>query len=245
MRPEERPYVLLNVAITADGKTDTVARQGAKISSPQDAERVDALRAASDAVMVGGRTLLGDDPRLTVKSEARRAARRARGLPENPAKVGVVTQATLKPDSRFLSAGPAQILLYTTAQTPAAQLEALRARGVRVVLAGEQRVDLTAVLADLRRQGIHRLMVEGGGTLNAALLTLGLVDELHLYLAPLIVGGANAPTFVDGPGLAQAEALHLALREVQALPEGGILIHYQLNVLGKDDEDAKHAGEHT
>ena len=63
-----RPYVTLNVAMTVDGKTDTIARQGAAISSTFDTERVDHLRAESDAVMVGGHTLLGDDPRLTVKS---------------------------------------------------------------------------------------------------------------------------------------------------------------------------------
>lgn len=114
--PLERPFVIINVAVTADGKTDTVARRGAKISSPQDLARVDRLRAESDAIMVGGRTLLGDDPRLTVKSAELRAARRARGLTENPLKVGIASNAALRLDSRFLTAGPARVLLFTTAQ---------------------------------------------------------------------------------------------------------------------------------
>lgn len=226
MPNDDRPYVILNVAVTADGKTDTVARQGAKISSSADAERVDQLRAASDAILVGGHTLLGDDPRLTVKSEARRAERRARGLPENPMKVGVVSRADLKLDGRFVTAGPAQVRLFTTRQTDAAQLEALRARGVQVSLTGDQRVDLRAALAELKRDGIQRLMVEGGGTLNAEMLRLGLVDELYVYMAPLIFGGATAPTLADGPGLARAAAIRLRLQTAETLSDGGILIHF-------------------
>ena len=76
----DRPFVFINVAATADGKIDTYARRGATISSARDKERVDRLRADSDAIMIGGRTLHGDDPKLTVKSEALRLERRRKGL---------------------------------------------------------------------------------------------------------------------------------------------------------------------
>ena len=82
----QRPYLLINVAATLDGKIDTVERRGAAISSERDRHRVDLLRASVDAVMVGGRTLLDEDPRLLVRSADLRADRLARGLPENPAK---------------------------------------------------------------------------------------------------------------------------------------------------------------
>src|SRR5262249_31000488 len=146
--------------------TDTVARRGATISSARDAERVDRLRADADAVMVGGRTLLGDDPRLTVKSAALRAERVARGLDENPAKVAVVSVPDLRPDARFLSSGPARIVVFTTERASGAQLAALRERGVEVFALGVTQVDLPAALATLRGLGIRRLLVEGGGTLN-------------------------------------------------------------------------------
>ena len=226
MDSDDRPYVILNVAVTADGKTDTVARQGATISSAQDAERVDRLRAASDAIMVGGRTLLGDDPRLVVKAEALRAERRARGVPENPIKVGVITRANLKLDSRFLTVGPAQIMIFTTHQTDQAQIDKLREYGVQVTVTSEQRIDLRAVLAALKRAGVHRLLVEGGGTLNAELLRLELVDEIYLYMAPLIFSGATAPTLADGVGWSRVDATHLELRGVDLLPDHGILVHY-------------------
>ncbi len=93
----QRPFVFINMAVTADGKTDTVERRGASISSRRDKQRVDGLRAGADAVMVGGRTLLEEDPALTVKSEALRAERAARGLSPNPAKVGIVTRAAPGP----------------------------------------------------------------------------------------------------------------------------------------------------
>jgi len=222
----DRPFVTINVAITADGKTDTIARRGATISSPHDWARVDRLRAESDAVLVGGRTLLGDAPRLTVKSADLRAARGARGLVAHPTKVGIVSQADLRLDSRFLTAGPAQVMIFTTQRTSPAQIARLRERGAQVFVMGERRVDLVRTFHRLREQGVKRLLVEGGGTLNAELLRLGLVDELYLYIAPLIFGGADAPTFADGVGLQREEAIHLQLNSVETLRDGGILVHY-------------------
>src|SRR4030095_5548104 len=103
-----RPFVFINVAMTVDGKIDTVARKGAEISSPRDKERVDRLRAEADAIMIGGRTLLAEDPKLTVKSESLRAERVARGLGGNPMKVGVITKASLQHHTKFLHEGPAK-----------------------------------------------------------------------------------------------------------------------------------------
>jgi 2,5-diamino-6-(ribosylamino)-4(3H)-pyrimidinone 5'-phosphate reductase len=224
----DRPYVLINVAMTADGKMDTAARRGAAISSPRDRARVDELRAGADAVMVGGRTLLGDDPKLTVKAAALRAARVARGLPENPAKVGVVTRPDLRPDAQFLTAGPARRIILTTEQATEAQRAALAAQGVEVAILGATQVDLPAALAHLKALGIARLMVEGGGTLNFDLLRLGLVDELQIYLAPLIFGGAGAPTLAAGPGLPRDAAIELQRTQVEAWDDGGVVVHYRV-----------------
>lgn len=224
----DRPYVMLNVATTVDGKTDTVARKGAAISSPLDLARVDRLRAESDAILVGGRTLIGDDPRLTVKSPALRADRRARGLSENPIKVGIITNATLNLDSRFLTAGPARVMIFTTRQTSPPQIERLRELGAQVFVMGESRVDLSAVLAHLKRGGVDRLLVEGGGTLNMELLKAGFVDEISVYVAPLIFGGATAPTFVDGDGLARNQAIDLHLMSEEKDDSGGVLLRYRI-----------------
>src|SRR5512135_2753246 len=102
----DRPFVQMNVAATADGKIDSFARRGATISSARDMERVDRLRADSDAILIGGRTLHGDDPKLTVKSGLLRQERQALGLPENPMKAAVASRLELKADCNFLAAGP-------------------------------------------------------------------------------------------------------------------------------------------
>jgi 2,5-diamino-6-(ribosylamino)-4(3H)-pyrimidinone 5'-phosphate reductase len=223
-----RPFVFINVAVTADGKSDTCERKGATISSEQDKARVDGLRAGSDAVMVGGRTLLDEDPKLTVKSEALRAERVSRGLSPNPIKVGIVICADIRPNSNFLNFGDTRRVIFTTEQTSIAQVEFLRDRGVEVFVHTTPRVDLVKALTTLSGMGVKRLMVEGGGTLNFELLRLGLVDELTMYIAPMIFGGATAPTAAAGTGLIRKDAIPLRLIKSKVLEDGGVVIQYSL-----------------
>jgi 2,5-diamino-6-(ribosylamino)-4(3H)-pyrimidinone 5'-phosphate reductase len=222
----ERPFVFINVAMTADGKIDTFERKGAAISSQSDRERVDRLRADSDAVMVGARTLLDEDPKLTVKSEALRAERVGRGLSPNPVKVGIVSEANIKPDSLFLNAGPAHIVIFTTHRTSKDRLAFLRSRGVDVYIHDSENVDLPQALGTLKELGIQRLMVEGGATLNFELLKLQLVDEITAYIAPMIFGGESAPTMAAGPGLERSAAIPLKLVSVEKEEDGGVLLKY-------------------
>ena len=222
-----RPFVFINVAMTADGKIDTFQRKGAAISSPRDKERVDQLRAGADAIMVGGRTLLDEDPKLTVKSDALREERVARGLSPNPVKVGVITQANIKQDSHFLNAGPADIVIFTTRRTSKRHRSVLTARGVDVYVDEGRQVDLEKALATLKDLGIARLMVEGGSRLNFELMRLGLVDEVTAYIAPMIFGGESAPTMAAGLGLERNAAIPLKLIEVDGWEDDGVLLKYQ------------------
>lgn len=221
-----RPFVFINVAVTADGKMDTYERRGAAVSSARDKARVDRLRAGADAVMVGGKTLLEEDPRLTVKSEALRAERAARGLSPNPMKVGIVSNADELPDGDFVNFGAARVVIFAAERTSKARVESLRSRGVEVYVHDAPRVDLVEALRVLRGLGVERLMVEGGGTLNFELLRLGLVDELTIYVAPMIFGGESAPTLADGVGLARGEAIPLKLVESEIHADGGVVLKY-------------------
>jgi 2,5-diamino-6-(ribosylamino)-4(3H)-pyrimidinone 5'-phosphate reductase len=223
-----RPFVFINVAMTADGKIDTVERKGAAISSPRDKERVDRLRADADAIMVGGRTLLDEDPKLTVKSEALRAERVANGLSPNPIKVGIVTEANITADSQFLNAGPANIVIFTTQRTSKEHLALLKSRHVDVYVDNAEQVDLQSALAVLKEIGVERLMVEGGSTLNFELIRLGLVDEVIAYVAPMIFGGESAPTMAAGSGLKQSEAIPLKLIQSETWEDGGVLLRYHV-----------------
>lgn len=222
----ERPFVFINVAMTADGKIDTVARRGAAISSQRDKERVEKLRAESDAVMVGGRTLLDEDPKLTVKSETLRAERAARGLSANPMKVGVVSEANVEPHAKFLREGGAKVVIFTTNRTSKDKLDLLRSHGAEVFVHAGARVDLSQMMQTLAERGVKRLMVEGGATLNFELFRLGLVDEVHAFVAPMIFGGESAPTLAAGTGLERGEAVPLKLVDVEKWDDGGVLLKY-------------------
>ncbi len=223
-----RPYVFINTATSADGKIDTFERKGSAISSKRDKERVDQLRADADAVLVGGKTLLGELPKLTVKSEALRETRVKRGVTPNPIKVGVVTSADIPLDSDFIKAGPARAVIFTTSRTSISQLETLRANGVKVFVDDAPRVNLGKMMETLGELGVKRLMVEGGGTINFELLRLGPVDELMIYIAPMIFGGDNAPTLASGFGLVRNEAIAMKLKNVEAHEDGGVLLTYKL-----------------
>jgi 2,5-diamino-6-(ribosylamino)-4(3H)-pyrimidinone 5'-phosphate reductase len=224
-----RPFVFINVAVTADGKMDTFERKGAGISSAADKARVLRLRAEADAVMVGGHTLLVEDPKLTVKTGQLRDERKAKGLVENPIKVGIVTRADLKLDGNFMTSGTARKVIFTTSQTSPEQVETLSHLGAEIYVIGDKRVNLALALDILYTLGVRRLMVEGGGTLNFELLREGLVDELYVYQAPRIFGGQSAPTLASGEGLVESGALNLKLVDAQVMVEdGGLLIRYRV-----------------
>ncbi len=231
-----RPHVLVNMAVTADGKIDTVERRGARISGAADTARVDRLRAAADAIMVGGRTLLAEDPRLTVRDAELVAGRLRDGRAPQPSKVGVVTRmgtpgsadASLPSPSRFLEEG-APVILATTHATDVATRTWLSAQGVDLIVHEAPRVDLVRLLDELARRGIARLMVEGGSTLVAALIELGLVDELQLAVAPLLFGGESAPTPVGGAGWPSKQARRLRLLASEVDADGDVIVRYSVD----------------
>jgi 2,5-diamino-6-(ribosylamino)-4(3H)-pyrimidinone 5'-phosphate reductase len=217
-----RPYVVINVAATVDGKIDTRDRRGAAISSDADRDRVSLLRASVDGVMVGGRTLHQEDPRLTVRTPALVADRVSRGLPPHPARIAVASRFSLSADSRFVSGTPARVIVFVPRGA------GFVLPGVEVYELGEQRVDLVRALDVLGECGLQRVLVEGGGSLNFELLRLGLVDELQLYLAPLVFGGSSAPTLADGEGLPREAAVQLEPPTIEKSDDGGLVLRYMV-----------------
>jgi len=224
----KRPYTFINVAMTTDGKIDTFERKGAAISSKKDKERVDQLRSSADGILVGGRTLLEENPKLTVKDEALREGRIQRGLSPNPVKVGVITRVDIPPDSDFIKAGPAKVVIFTTSQTSITRIEELRSLGVEIYVNDGLRVDLPQMMLTLKKIGVDHLMVEGGGSLNFELIRLGLVDEIMMYVAPMIFGGATAPTMADSLGVPRDMAIELKLTDVEKWEDGGVFLRYKL-----------------
>ncbi|MCG5468125.1 dihydrofolate reductase family protein [Micromonospora sp. LAH09] len=194
-RPEPpRPYVLLSCAASIDGYIDDASEQRLLLSNDDDLDRVDAVRASCDAILVGAATVRRDDPRLLVRSPSRRAERAASGRPESPTKVTLTAQGDLDPAARFFTAGDSTRLVYCATNAVEKTRERL-GRLATVIDAGEP-VDPGWLLTDLATRGVRRLMVEGGGTVHAQFLAAGLADELHLVVAPFFVGDGRAPRFV-------------------------------------------------
>ncbi|MEU8695334.1 dihydrofolate reductase family protein [Streptomyces sp. NPDC048665] len=200
------PYVLLSAAVSLDGYLDDTGPERLLLSGPADFDRVDEVRAASDAILVGAGTIRADNPRLLVNSAERRAARVAEGKPAYPLKVTVTASGDLDPAARFWHTGGAKVV-YTT-DAGAERAARLLGDSAEVVPLGPG-LDWPALLEHLYVvHGVRRLMVEGGGTVHTQLLQQGLADELQLVLAPLLVGDPAAPRLF-GPGGYQAGRLRL------------------------------------
>ena len=196
----DRPYTLLSCGMSIDGYLDGTDADPLRLSNAADFDRVDAERARCDAILVGAATIRSDNPRLLVRSPARRAERLARGLPASPVKVTLTRRGGLDASAAFFTTGDADRIVYCP--TPAAdEVRAGLGAVATVVDAGPAGdVDVTEVLEDLSARGVNRLMVEGGGTVLTQFLTAGLADELQLVVAPLFVGDSRAPRLV-GDGL--------------------------------------------
>lgn len=223
----EKPFVLVNCAMSLDGKLSTVERKQVRISSPEDLRRVDSLRAESDAVLVGLNTVLIDDPKLDVKSEALRKMRLKRGLPENPMKVTVGRIDSLKPDSVFLNSGGKKIIL-TIEGFNQRKFDEL-SEFAEIYVLGKERVDFNEALGLLSSFGVKRLMVEGGGSTIFEFFRENLVDEVHVAIGPIIFGGREAPTMADGVGFSFEHAPRLKLLGVDELGESVVLRYSVLN----------------
>lgn len=219
----ERPFTFINSAMSADGKISTKKRKQVKISGKADFDRADELRAASDAVMVGIGTVLADDPSLTVKSEERRKRRVAQGKDENPARIVVDSKARIPLTADIFKKGAGKRIVVVSKAATADKVEALKEKA-DVMVAGDHEVDLEEMARELKKRGIDRLMVEGGATLNWAMARAGLVDEISVFVGNIIIGGREAPTFMDGEGISdRAEAIELELLKHERTDEGIVL----------------------
>jgi len=190
-----RPFVLLKAGVSLDGRIAT--RNGASrwITGPEARAAVHRLRAAYPAIMVGSGTALADDPELTARTEPPAA--------RQPLRVVVDSRARLPVTARMLRA-PGRTLVAVTRAAPGARRRALEQAGAEVVTLPDREghVDLEALLEELGRRGISGVLLEGGSTLNGAMLQLGLVDKVMFFIAPVLIGGREAPGAIGGAGAA-------------------------------------------
>lgn len=229
--PSWRPYVTLNVAATADGKLAPV--DGGKVSfgSAEDRAQMEALRAEADAVLIGGGTLLVEDPPLVIRDEALRRRRLAAKGSPHPRNLCVCSKLPAHlAEMSFFRHPETEKLVFTTEQTPPDLLAAAsRLARVEVVPRDDQgRVDMKEVVRRLPALGIHRLLLEGGGELNFSMIAADLVDEIYLTIAPFFFGGRTAPTPCDGAGLPRDQVRKLALKDHRVGAFGEVFLRYEV-----------------
>jgi 2,5-diamino-6-(ribosylamino)-4(3H)-pyrimidinone 5'-phosphate reductase len=207
------PFVLVNVAMTADGKLTTANRAITSFSSPRDQEHLLELRATADAVLSGARTIDLNPVTLGPGATKHRRQRLRRGLAEYNLRVIVSGKATVNPRAEIFGQKFSPVIILTTRRAPAARVKKLRAAGAAVKVCGSHEVDFRRALEWLREKwGVKRLVCEGGGEVNDGFFRAGVANEVHLTVCPAVFGGRRAPTLSDGLGagtLARAARLEL------------------------------------
>lgn len=222
----DAPYVILSAAISIDGYLDTAAPPRLALSNAADFDRVDEVRARSDAILVGARTVRLDNPRLLVRSEGRRLRREDAGLPPSPWKVTVTSSGDLDPRADFFTAGDAQKLVFC----PRSELHRIRARigALATVVGLDERVTVDRMLGELGARGVRTLLVEGGGGVFTQFLASGMVDELQLAVAPFFVGDRRAPRLIGDGDFPWTPERHASLAESRQLGDM-VLLRYALS----------------
>jgi 5-amino-6-(5-phosphoribosylamino)uracil reductase len=222
----ERPYTLLSCGMSIDGYLGSAAPRRLELSNEADFDRVDAVRATCDAILVGAATVRNDNPRLLVRSATRREERVARGLPPSPTKVTVTERVELDPCADFFTAGGTEKLVYCTSRRV---LDARSRLGdVATVVDGGQPVGMRRLSEDLGARGVQRLMVEGGGKVHTQFLTEDLADELQLVVAPFFVGDSRATRFVSDGRFPWNPRRRATLAEVRQIGDV-VLLRYALS----------------
>ena len=222
----EHPYTVLSCAMSIDGYISSAAMKPLPLSNAADLDRVDAVRASCDAILVGAATVRSDRPRLLLRSDTRRNERLARGLPPSPIKVTVTEGGRLDASASFFATGDTEKVVYCA--SPVASEASDRLGSVATVVDGGQPVSLRRMSEDLYGRGVRRLMVEGGQSMHTQFLTGELADELHLAVAPVFVGDAAARRFVgDGrfPWSPHRRAMLAEVRQVGDM----VLLRYALS----------------
>jgi 5-amino-6-(5-phosphoribosylamino)uracil reductase len=223
---DERPYTLLSCALSIDGYLGTPTPPRLELSNDADRDRVDEVRASCDAILVGASTVRNDNPRLLVRSQARRDERAARGLTPSPIKVTVTERADLDAEADFFTAGNSEKLIYVA--SPQVADARSRLGSVATVVDGGQPMAMGAISEDLAGRGVRRLMVEGGGKVHTQFLAEDLADELQLVVAPFFVGDSRAPRFVSDGRFPWNSARRARLAEVRQIGDV-VLLRYALS----------------
>lgn len=221
----KRPFVVLKTAMSLDGKIATATGKSQWITGEAARQKGHVFRDIYDSILVGIGTVLADDPSLTTRLPNQAG--------KNPVRIIVDSQARTPLNAKVITDGQARTIIAVSDMAPAERVKALQDAGAEVIVAVDQsktdqsKVDLSILMEKLGDMEISSVYVEGGGTVNFSMLQAGLVDKVHAFIAPKLIGGKTALTPVEGDGFAELnEAVELERMTTEMVGEDIMLTGY-------------------
>jgi len=213
--------VILNAAMSIDGKIST-RRNDSSFSSRKDWIRVHKLRSSVDGIVVGISTVLKDNPMLNVRHYSRGT--------KDPVRIIIDSKAKIPLNSRIIkSSKKIQTIVGTTHNASTRKINLLKKAGARVLFSGKRKVNIKNLFQQLEILGLKRILVEGGGEINWSVLKIGLANELIITISPVVVGGRDAKTLVEGEGIAKVtNGIKLKLSKTLINNKNEIVLFYKL-----------------
>jgi 2,5-diamino-6-(ribosylamino)-4(3H)-pyrimidinone 5'-phosphate reductase len=214
-------YVILNAAMSIDGKIST-RRNDSSFSSRKDWIRVHKLRSSVDGIVVGISTVLEDNPMLNVRYYSKRT--------KDPVRIIIYSKARIPLNSRIIkSSKKIQTIVCTTHNASTRKISLLKKAGVLVLFSGKRKVNIKNLFQQLENIGLKRILVEGGGEINWSVLKIGLANELIVTISPVVIGGRNAKTLVEGDGISNiTNGIKLKLSRTLINDKNEIVLFYKL-----------------
>ena len=216
---DKKPFVLMKAAVSLDGKIATAKGESKWISGEKSRERVHKSRGKYAAIMAGINTVLEDDPQLTCRVEGKKS----------PIRVIVDSNLRIPLESKIIKTAKDVPVIVATISDDLNKIKYLETMGANVLRVEQKdgRVDLDCLVSKLGEMNIDSILIEGGGTLNYSALEAGIVDKVELYIAPKIIGGTNAKTFVEGLGISKlSDAFNVNFNEVSKVGEDILIEGY-------------------
>lgn len=222
----DKPYIAINMAMSADGKITTHRRESFQMGSPEDKRLMNVLRSQSDAVIIGSGTARIDGFPLIVRDPALVENRILRAKPPHPINVIMSNSLTFPLTRKLFHFKDTEKIVFTVRSAPADRIKRIERYAEVMTLPGRV-VSPNRVVSRLAKKGCSRILVEGGGAINYSFLKAGLVDELYVTLIPTIIGGVSAPTLVDGRGFLKDTRLRLELISSKKI-ENELFLRYRV-----------------
>lgn len=214
-------YVILNAAMSIDGKIST-RRNDSSFSSRKDWIRVHKLRSSVDGIVIGISTVLEDNPMLSVRYYSKGT--------KDPVRIIVDSNARIPLNSRIIrSSKNIQTIVATTPNASTRKIKELKKAGVQILVSGKRKVNIKKLFQQLENLGLKRILVEGGGEINWSVLKIGLANELIVTISPVVVGGRDAKTLVEGDGIANiTSGIKMRLTKTLINYKNEIVLFYKL-----------------